>query len=101
MEDGLPMGSPLSAIMAEIIMNNLETKINREPEHMCNIVLWRRYVDDVFAIWDSTASVGVFLDFIKGLNGNITFTSEMENHFKQLNFLNLTLTKNDTNIIHT
>ena len=64
MGDGLPMGSLLSAIMAEIYMNNLETQINQNPEHRNSILLWRRYVDAIFAVWDSTAPLDDFMTYL-------------------------------------
>ena len=65
MTDGLPMGSPMSAILAEIYMNNLEIKINEHPIHRNNILIWNRYVDDIFTLWNEDAPLDPFLQYIK------------------------------------
>ena len=46
-EEGVPMGSPMSDILVELKLRKLEIikmKLNRR------IIIWLKYVDDVFAI---------------------------------------------------
>ena len=46
---GAAMGSPLSPMMANIFMEDLEMHaLETSP---CKRKVWLRYVDDVFAIW--------------------------------------------------
>ena len=45
---GTPMGSPISVVIAEIVMQKIEKNITENAP--CNINLWKRYVDDVVTI---------------------------------------------------
>uniref|UniRef100_A0A5S6QTN4 Reverse transcriptase domain-containing protein n=1 Tax=Trichuris muris TaxID=70415 RepID=A0A5S6QTN4_TRIMR len=47
---GAPMGSPLSPIVAEIFMEHLEEKAFPSGIAEYNLKLFKRYVDDIFAI---------------------------------------------------
>ena len=75
MTDGLAMGSPVSPIVANIFMENLE----------CNAIvtmkdrprLWLRFVDDVLAIVKRT-SLPSMLEHLNKQNAAITFTMEVE-----------------------
>lgn len=42
------MGSPISVVIAEIVMQKIESLIFENLP--CDIKLWKRYVDDIFAI---------------------------------------------------
>ncbi|XP_071050953.1 HEAT repeat-containing protein 1 homolog [Onthophagus taurus] len=90
---GLPMGSPLSGLLSDIFLNNLEKEILNTNNP--NILLWRRYVDDVLIIWNNKDldSIHSFYAYINGLHNDINFTMEIEEDNK-LNFLDLTLTNN-------
>lgn len=49
--DGLPMGNPLSPLVADVYMDDLEQQLSANfPEP--NILFWKRYVDDVLCVWD-------------------------------------------------
>ena len=43
---GLPMGSPVSVVVAELTMQQIEKLIFRNPP--CQPLFWKRYVDDCF-----------------------------------------------------
>ncbi|XP_023221186.1 uncharacterized protein LOC111622945 [Centruroides sculpturatus] len=45
---GVPMGSPTSAILCELVLRQLENKILPEFQHL--IILYARYVDDIFIL---------------------------------------------------
>ena len=100
MTDGLPMGSPISAILAEIHMNYIENIIHTNTTYKDGIAIWKRYVDDIFAIWDKTISLDDFLEYINNISTSIKFTTEIQDENEQLNFLNLTLTKHNDTIKH-
>jgi hypothetical protein len=53
-ENGTPMGSPVSCILAEIFLQNLEAKFYPEMIFTRHIQYIVRYVDDVFIIYDET-----------------------------------------------
>ncbi len=63
--NGLPMGSPLSPVVANIFMENFEniaiTRFRRPPK------IWKRYVDDLFVIL-SKYSARSFLGHINNIN---------------------------------
>lgn len=49
---GLAMGSPISSIMSEIYIQDLENKIILGIINMHNVLLWNRYVDDILVIYN-------------------------------------------------
>ncbi|UYV71867.1 hypothetical protein LAZ67_9000803 [Cordylochernes scorpioides] len=52
---GSPMGSPLSTVVAEVVMRSLDQWIT--SRHSSDIFLWRRYIDDTFCLgWQHHAS---------------------------------------------
>lgn len=92
--NGLPMGSPLSPLLAEIYMNFLENIIfgDKNPFTDC-ISFWYRYVDDVLCLWKGTdRQLNNFLIWLNNLDTNIQFTIETEQNCS-INFLDITLTR--------
>ena len=71
------MGSPVSVVIAELTMQNIESKIHKESFNGSPILLWKRYVDDCIAIMKSTDIIS-FLVHLNSLNENIQFTVENE-----------------------
>ena len=65
--DGLPMGSPISGILAEIFIHNMEQNhIINNNKYTNKIIYWHRYVDDILLLF----------------NGN---TRQVENFHKYIN----------------
>ena len=98
--DGLPMGMPLSGLLADIYMDHIEDQhiINNNNPYHTHIKKWIRYVDDVFCIWDGgVAELNAFLDYLNNLHTQLKLTMEVEEE-RQLNFLDLTVTRNNTTI---
>ncbi|KAL1447597.1 hypothetical protein WDU94_009868 [Cyamophila willieti] len=88
--DGLPMGSPLSPILANIYMNHFENKILQESKLKNNVISWLRYVDDILVIWSSSnRQLENFKNDINKINDNIKFT--LEHGGKEINYLDLTI----------
>jgi len=81
---GSPMGSPLSPILADMVMDDLEThcikKLNFE------IHTYYRYVDDIFLIIPKTKVESVLKTF-NNYHPRLKFTHEMERN-NTLSFLN-------------
>lgn len=94
-EDGLAMGNPLSPWLADIFMNDLESKfLELQVDCVRDIVYWGRYVDDIFCLVkcneNNESKVNDILNLLNSQNDNIKFTSESEID-KSLNFLDLTI----------
>lgn len=88
--EGLPMGSPLSPLSAEVFMDNLECLISRNPLYKKHVKSWMRYVDDILVVWEgSLEELGTFERFMNTLHQNIKFTTEIGD--KEINFLDLNL----------
>ena len=79
MTDGLAMGSPVSPIVANIFMGDLERNalitMKDRPR------LWLRYVDDVLSIVKRNSLEGMLVH-LNAQNDAITFTKEDENEGK-------------------
>ncbi|XP_072384720.1 uncharacterized protein [Diabrotica undecimpunctata] len=99
--DGLAMGSPLSPILADIFLNDLESnKILNNNPFTNYIKFYSRYVDDTFIVWGgSLDNLHSFLDYLNQLHHTIKFTLEIQDDSNSLNFLDLTLTLNNSTII--
>uniref|UniRef100_A0A8D9BBF2 Nicotine oxidoreductase n=1 Tax=Cacopsylla melanoneura TaxID=428564 RepID=A0A8D9BBF2_9HEMI len=95
--DGLPMGSPLSPILANIYMNHFENKILQESKFKNNIISWFRYVDDILIIWSSSnRQMENFKNDLNKINDNIQFTLEIGG--KELNYLDLNINIENNNL---
>lgn len=92
-EDGLPMGSPVSGLLANIFLNHIENKIFDtivKPKQY-KIIYWHRYVDDIICLLDETPSrIQELHNDINSVHPKIKFTIETEND-KKLNFLDLSI----------
>jgi len=88
-DDGMCMGSNLGPTMAAFALDMIEKQFNNTP------IFYKRYVDDVFAIFRTKDEAEAFLQHINSFHSNIQFTIEhsVEN---KLTFLDLDIQyKND------
>ncbi len=88
---GLPMGSRLSPIIANIYMEHLEYKVLCSGIPVPKILL--RYVDDYFVLWNKKK--GSHCDFLTALNSqhkDISLTEEIEVE-RRLPFLDVAITR--------
>jgi hypothetical protein len=102
-KEGLIMGNPLSPLLADIFMNDIEKSIHKHP--LSNKFLyWYRYVDDIIACFTGTSrQLNTFVNNINTIHPNIKFTIELELD-NAINFLDLTISKvnnsHDFSIFH-
>ena len=94
--EGAAMGSPLSPIVANVFMENFETRAldtsSKKPK------MWHRYVDDVFVIWPhGDQLLEEFHQHLNRQNPSIQFTVEREAEGK-IAFLDVQLKREGTKI---
>ena len=93
---GTAMGSPVSVVVAEIVMQNIEERALTTCRQM--IPLWLRYVDDTFTAVHKD-EIDEFHDHLNEQNADIQFTREVEEDGK-LPFLDC-LVSRDENTLRT
>ncbi|XP_042202209.1 uncharacterized protein LOC121852182, partial [Callorhinchus milii] len=85
--EGTPMGSPLSPVIANMFMEKFESDAIHTSTQRPS--LWKRYVDDTFVIWPhGLPALNHFLDHINSRHPSIRFTMEVEKDGK-LPFLDI------------
>ena len=91
-KNGLPMGAPLSGLLANIYVENLENwALN---SYFLKHVYWGRYMDDVISLWNyGEAELRGFLDHLNTYDRNLQFTLEVEIENK-LPFLDVLIIRN-------
>ena len=97
--DGVAMGSPLGATLANIFLCHHENIWLNDCPTSYKPKLYRRYVDDTFLLFETEEQSNHFLSYLNTKHQNITFTKETEQN-NQLPFLDITITKNN-NIFET
>lgn len=79
--NGLPMGSGISPVIADLVMLDLEIKM-MELDRASDLAFYRRFRDDSFIIW--RGGIGKLLEFIEDINDldvhqRLKFTAELGN----------------------
>ncbi|KAI5692681.1 hypothetical protein M8J77_022402 [Diaphorina citri] len=96
---GLPMGSPLSPVLAEILMQHFENRFILN--HSEDVGFCVRYVDDGFLIWKSgRQNLEDFLKYLNTCDEHIKFTMEIENDNK-LPYLDTLVYKENRRLVTT
>ena len=86
--DGVSMGSCLGPSLANIFMCYMERKwLNDCPEDL-KPLLYKRYVDDTFLVFETRYQIPRFLEYLNTKHHNIEFTAEVEEN-KTLSFLDI------------
>ena len=88
--DGVAMGSPLGPVLANIFVGSCEQKIDRA----CLPLLYDRFVDDTFAIFNNQLESHDFLDVLNNLHPALRFTAESE-HDNRLPFMDVLVYRSD------
>lgn len=92
---GSPMGSPLSPILADIVMEDLETCCLGSLGF--GVSAFYRYVDDIFAIVPKN-SLDVILTTFNSYHPRLKFTYEIEAN-GSINFLDTTISRKDNRLL--
>ena len=93
--DGVAMGSPLAPLLANWFVVRMENKILNNPKHLpYKPKMYRRYVDDIFAVFKSPKERDQFFETINAAHPNLRFTMEVSS--SALPFLDVSVViKND------
>ena len=95
---GCPMGSPISCLFANIVLEDLELECLRSLENQnCKPKFYARYVDDTFICLKKTDLEKTYQMFNK-FDKDLKFTYEIENDQK-INFLDVTVCRSNNNIL--
>ncbi|CAJ0943883.1 unnamed protein product [Ranitomeya imitator] len=98
---GTAMGSNVAPPYANTYMAEFETSIiYGHPLFIQNVSVWKRFIDDIFCIWDGTLeSLQEFFLFLNGAWPGIKFTISHDLH--SINFLDTMVIKDPTGVLTT
>ena len=96
--DGVSMGSPLGPTFADMYMSEIENKILLQPDQ-CNPQYYRRYVDDILAIFNSKEDIETFKSKLQR-SSVLEFTHE-EAEGNSFHFLDVSLLFNEDGTFQT
>lgn len=88
--DGVSMGSCLGPTLANAFMCYMERKWLNECPTAIKPLLYKRYVDDTFLLFETRDQIPLFLNYLNGKHNNIEFTAEVEEN-NTLPFLDITV----------
>ena len=94
---GVTMGSPLGPVFANLFMVYHEQKWLESFEE-CELILYRRYVDDIICLFNSESDTDKFFVFLNQRHPKIKFTIEKQTKNK-LSFLDLLITCKGDNFL--
>ena len=90
--DGVAMGSPLDPTLANLFLAYHEEKWLNDCPVQFRPKYYRRYVDDVFLMFQDRSQVKKFLRYMNSRHANIKFTVEEEEN-NSLSFLDIKITR--------
>jgi hypothetical protein len=97
-DNGTPMGSPISSILAEIFLQDLESKWYPSMINTRHIQYIGRYVDDVLIVYDSArVTADAIVHDHNGMHPNIVYKMEIEEN-EHVSFLDLNIHRNPNKI---
>ena len=77
--DGVAMGSPLGPILANIFLSHHEEILLNKCLIKFKPSFHRRYIDDIFVLFESSESADSFREYMSSKHQNINFTVKNEN----------------------
>ena len=91
------MGSPVSAVFAKLVMEDIESRTL--ATYPCPLKVWKRYVDDIFCAL-KTQEVDKFHRHINSIEETIQFITEKESESK-LAFLDVFVSRSPDKTLNT
>ena len=91
---GLPMGSPASPIVADIVMEELLSNCIKNCDN--RPILLTKYVDDLFGII-KTSAINTFLTSLNSFHPQIKFTVEEEENGR-ISYLDTTIIRHEKSL---
>ncbi|XP_023223254.1 uncharacterized protein LOC111624595 [Centruroides sculpturatus] len=85
---GVPMGSPLSGILCELVVRRLERRVLCRFKE--DIVYFSRYVDDILILWRNNSRVHEFMSRINDNNDGLKLRLEQKSTFN-VHFLDINI----------
>lgn len=97
--DGTPMGSPISPLFADIVIDDLESSCLKilKTQFNCSPLIYHRNVDDTILIVHKE-HIDLIISVFNSYHNELQFTHEIQNN-NQINFLDVTLNLINNRII--
>ena len=90
--DGLSMGSPMAPLLANWFVDKIESKLLSD-DNIKQPKYYRRYVDDIFAVFECDHDKEVFFQHLNSAHKNLQFTIEnVDTSSRSLPFLDVEIT---------
>ncbi|XP_067134994.1 uncharacterized protein [Centruroides vittatus] len=86
---GVPMGSPMSGLLCELVIRKLEQTTIRTFKD--DIVLYKRYVDDILIVWKKDEKIQHFLNAMNSNNHGLMLKLEQLST-TEVHFLDISVT---------
>ena len=99
-KDGVAMRSPLGPTMANVFLVFYEVKWLEQCPKEFKPVFYRRYVDDIFVLFESAEHLSKFRDYFNTRHPNMYFSSEQEKNEK-LSFLDVEVSREKGKLVTT
>ena len=97
-QKGAAMGSPISPIVANLYMEDLETNAIQSAQNLPSF--WRRFVDDTLTIM-KTSQIESFLQHLNSIDHHIQFTKEDSRPDGSMPFLDILITPREDGSLST
>ena len=96
--DGVPMGSPLGPLMANVIMNELERVVVKDLFSKEYLKLYIRYMNDTL-VSTKKSNIPIVLQALNGFHKNLNFTADTFEE-KKVRFLEPLTNRNTIDIFY-